>query len=276
MSSDDDSGGSWTLLTGHGHVLVEIARNPHARIRDISPVVGLTERTVQVIVADLEAAGYPSSDPVNLPGGQACLGGRWVRTTGRLHTLRCIDHTVRSEARISRCLRWPSGEAGSGAGGSWSLGNHLRLHWGGVPVRPMAWVLRLGAPAWMALGRSPRCRYGMPMTAHSSAAGWAAMVCSTSMLEIFSPPEMMMSLIRLAGVPLSPKSLINLRLIQRLYGTSKGAMSRAGRNAAELMCRQLWDDVAKEGEVRKGWYDAEARRGKLFPVDTASGRGACR
>jgi hypothetical protein len=58
MSDHDESAGSWTLLTGHGHVLVEIARNPNARIRDISPVVGLTERTVQAIVADLDAAGY--------------------------------------------------------------------------------------------------------------------------------------------------------------------------------------------------------------------------
>jgi hypothetical protein len=58
MSSPDDRGGNWTLLTGHGHVLVEIARNPRARIRDIAPVVGLTERTVQAIVTDLEAAGY--------------------------------------------------------------------------------------------------------------------------------------------------------------------------------------------------------------------------
>jgi DNA-binding MarR family transcriptional regulator len=58
MSDLDQSGATWTLLTGHGHVLVEIARNPKARIRDISPVVGLTERTVQAIVADLEAAGY--------------------------------------------------------------------------------------------------------------------------------------------------------------------------------------------------------------------------
>ena len=58
MSHPDESGGSWTLLTGHGHVLVEIARNPGARIRDISTVAGLTERTVQAIVADLEAAGY--------------------------------------------------------------------------------------------------------------------------------------------------------------------------------------------------------------------------
>jgi hypothetical protein len=58
MSDHDESSGSWTLLSGHGHVLVEIARNPNARIRDISPVVGLTERTVQAIVADLDAAGY--------------------------------------------------------------------------------------------------------------------------------------------------------------------------------------------------------------------------
>ena len=58
MSDPEANGGSWTFLTGHGHVLVEIARSPDARIRDISAVVGLTERTVQAIVADLESAGY--------------------------------------------------------------------------------------------------------------------------------------------------------------------------------------------------------------------------
>src|SRR6266567_2788351 len=58
MSDPDESDGSWTLLTGHGHVLVEIARNPESRIRDISGVAGITELTFQAIVADLEAAGY--------------------------------------------------------------------------------------------------------------------------------------------------------------------------------------------------------------------------
>lgn len=58
MEFPDERGGRWTLLTSHGHVLVEIARNPEARIRDISSVVDLTERTVQAVVADLEAAGY--------------------------------------------------------------------------------------------------------------------------------------------------------------------------------------------------------------------------
>ena len=46
------------MLTGHGHVLVEIAGNTRARIRDIAVAVGLTERTVQAIIADLEAARY--------------------------------------------------------------------------------------------------------------------------------------------------------------------------------------------------------------------------
>ncbi|MDR0341526.1 MAG: MarR family winged helix-turn-helix transcriptional regulator [Nocardiopsaceae bacterium] len=60
MELPDERGGSWTLLTGHGHVLVEIARNPNVRIRDIGSAVDLTERSVQAIVSDLEAAGYIS------------------------------------------------------------------------------------------------------------------------------------------------------------------------------------------------------------------------
>jgi hypothetical protein len=39
-------------------VLVEIARNPGARIRDLAAAAGITERTAQAIIGDLEAAGY--------------------------------------------------------------------------------------------------------------------------------------------------------------------------------------------------------------------------
>ncbi len=58
MSICGKRNGSWTLLTGHGRVLVEIARDPRARIREIAAGAGVTERTAQAIVADLEAAGY--------------------------------------------------------------------------------------------------------------------------------------------------------------------------------------------------------------------------
>ena len=64
MSERAENQGSWTLLTGHGHVLVEIARDPTARIRDIAAAAGVTERTAQSIVADLEAAGYLTRERV--------------------------------------------------------------------------------------------------------------------------------------------------------------------------------------------------------------------
>lgn len=53
--------GAWTLLTAHGRALVAIAQDPHARMRDLAAVIGVTERTVQAIVRDLESAGYVAS-----------------------------------------------------------------------------------------------------------------------------------------------------------------------------------------------------------------------
>jgi DNA-binding IclR family transcriptional regulator len=91
-SDPDQGGGVWTLPTGHGHVLVEIARNPEARIRDISPVVGLTERSVQAIVADLEAAGYLT---------RTRTGRRVVYTVNRDNVFR---HTAQDGHRIGPFL----------------------------------------------------------------------------------------------------------------------------------------------------------------------------
>ncbi|MFJ3979818.1 helix-turn-helix transcriptional regulator [Streptomyces sp. NPDC090021] len=48
----------WTFLTNHARVLIAIARDPGARLRDIAADCGLTERTVQAIVTDLETDGY--------------------------------------------------------------------------------------------------------------------------------------------------------------------------------------------------------------------------
>lgn len=47
----------WTFLSNHGHVLVCLARDPEARLRDVAVAVGITERAVQKIVSDLEDAG---------------------------------------------------------------------------------------------------------------------------------------------------------------------------------------------------------------------------
>ncbi|WDZ86490.1 helix-turn-helix transcriptional regulator [Micromonospora cathayae] len=56
--SENGSQRHWTFLTNHAHVLLAIARNPTARLRDVADEVGVTERAAQAIVADLEAEGY--------------------------------------------------------------------------------------------------------------------------------------------------------------------------------------------------------------------------
>lgn len=58
--SDASSSASWTFLTNHAHVLVCLVENPEARMREVAARVGITERAVQRIVAELEEAGYLS------------------------------------------------------------------------------------------------------------------------------------------------------------------------------------------------------------------------
>ncbi len=48
----------WTFLTNHAHVLLCLARDPDARLRDVAVAVGITERAAQRIVADLVDSGY--------------------------------------------------------------------------------------------------------------------------------------------------------------------------------------------------------------------------
>ncbi len=49
---------SWSFLTNHARVLLCIAHDPGARLRDIAAGLGITERSAHTIVADLAEAGY--------------------------------------------------------------------------------------------------------------------------------------------------------------------------------------------------------------------------
>jgi DNA-binding MarR family transcriptional regulator len=55
---------SWTFVTNHTQVLLSIARDRDARMRDIAETVGITERAAQRIVAELIEAGYVSRERV--------------------------------------------------------------------------------------------------------------------------------------------------------------------------------------------------------------------
>lgn len=48
----------WTFFTNHAHVLFAVAADPEARLRDLAERVGITERAVQRILADLQAEKY--------------------------------------------------------------------------------------------------------------------------------------------------------------------------------------------------------------------------
>jgi hypothetical protein len=48
----------WSFLTNHARVLLCIAHDPGARLRDIAASLGITERSAYAIVTDLTKAGY--------------------------------------------------------------------------------------------------------------------------------------------------------------------------------------------------------------------------
>lgn len=54
----------WTFLTNHTHVLICLTRDPEQRLRDVAEAVGITERAVQRIVSELEAAGVLSREKI--------------------------------------------------------------------------------------------------------------------------------------------------------------------------------------------------------------------
>ena len=54
----------WTFLTNHARVLVLISQDSEIRLRDLSAAIGITERSAQRIVAELEEAGYLTHERV--------------------------------------------------------------------------------------------------------------------------------------------------------------------------------------------------------------------
>ena len=54
----EENARTWTFLSNHGHVLVALKETPDARLRELAERVGISERAIQLIVGDLESAGY--------------------------------------------------------------------------------------------------------------------------------------------------------------------------------------------------------------------------
>lgn len=48
---------NWSFFSNYTHVLVCLAENPQARLRDVAERVGITERTTFRLIGELEEAG---------------------------------------------------------------------------------------------------------------------------------------------------------------------------------------------------------------------------
>ena len=49
---------TFSFLTNHAQVLLCLRRDPESRMRDVAGLLGITERAVQRIVAELSQSGY--------------------------------------------------------------------------------------------------------------------------------------------------------------------------------------------------------------------------
>lgn len=60
----DNGSRTWTFLTNHAHVLLCLAQGESLTARELSLRIGITERSVQAILADLIADNYLSKSKV--------------------------------------------------------------------------------------------------------------------------------------------------------------------------------------------------------------------
>ncbi len=72
---DHGAGRTWTFLTNHAHVLLVVRQDPGARLADIGAAVGITARGVQLILDDLEEAGYVRRVKLGRRNEHVVLGG---------------------------------------------------------------------------------------------------------------------------------------------------------------------------------------------------------
>ena len=82
----------WTFFSNYGHVLVCLARNRDARLRDVAQEVGITERAVQKIVRDLQDGGYV----------EVTKQGRCNRY--RINRRKSLRHPLQSQTTVGKLL----------------------------------------------------------------------------------------------------------------------------------------------------------------------------
>lgn len=84
---------SWTFLTNHAHIILCLAKSSSMRIRDLAVEVGITERAVQRIIAELIDEGYV----------ERLKEGR--RNIYKLVTIKPLKHPVESHKHVEDLIK---------------------------------------------------------------------------------------------------------------------------------------------------------------------------
>ncbi len=103
LPASPPAAGAWTFLTNHAHVLLCLAANPEARMRDVAGQVGITERAVQHIVRDLAEAGVV----------ERTRDGRRNRYT--LHPELPLRHPIEAHRRVADLVALGAAPADDGS-----------------------------------------------------------------------------------------------------------------------------------------------------------------
>jgi len=66
-------------LTNHAHVMILLSKNPSIVLREVATLVGITERAVQRIIADLERDGFLQREKIGRQNSYRIRVGQSLR-----------------------------------------------------------------------------------------------------------------------------------------------------------------------------------------------------
>ena len=90
---------TWTFLTNHTHVLLCLHEDPEITLREVAHRVGITERSVQRILSELEEGGFVTRDRVGL------------RNRYRFKTNVALRHPIEAHCKIGDLINMVENKA---------------------------------------------------------------------------------------------------------------------------------------------------------------------
>ena len=110
---------SWNFFTNHAHVLISLQAHPDLPLRRVALAIGITERAVQRIVAELEEGNYLKRTKVGRQNKYEINGDMPLRHSQESHRtikelLDWVEHTTKDALDEYNVLEnWTVGEHGS-------------------------------------------------------------------------------------------------------------------------------------------------------------------